>query len=229
MAENHITQVAEVRSLEPFEDAEIHLFAAPVDGLITNVAYTPSEDVHGAYYTRQLQLYVEPKADDRGYRRVVSNIQLGTTEVLLPGRESHNAHLHFPPNSLWVNEGDSLLWSSIGSVGEGLAVPSGTVEIAFEQKQISEELAPPELWVECIPNYWIGKKVWIEYADKNIHELEERGGSFSVHEDEYVGTFEGVDTEILNLALDPIEHGKLPRKTGFPWEQVIQMKLVEGA
>lgn len=229
MENEHSTMVADVRALEPFEDVELPLFEAPFEGLITNISFTPSEDVRGAYYTRQLQVYVEPTQGGRGNRRVISNIQLGTTEVLLPGGERHNAHLHFPPNSLWVNEGDSLLWSSIGSVGEGLAVPSGTVEIAFEQKQISEELSPPELWVECIPNYWIGKKVWIEYADKNIHELEERGGSFSVHEDEYVGTFEGVDTEILKLALAPIEHGKLPRKTDFPWEQVIQMKLVEGA
>ena len=46
---------------------------------------------------------------------------------------------------------------------------------------------------------------------------------------EHTGTFLEANAEVLAVAIDPIEHGRLPRETGFGWEQVAQMKLVEEA
>lgn len=201
MTKAHVTKTAEIRALEPYEDANLPLFEAPFDGLIANVAFTPSEDLRGAYYTRQLQLNVNRD----GGQHMVGDIQLGSDEILLPGGEMHNAQLHFPPISLRVREGDALSWSSIGSVGEGLAVPAGQVEVLFERKEIAEDTSPSELWAQCVPDCWIGKKVWLEYHDKDVYSLMRKGGSFSSTAHEYVGTFQGADTDILKIAIDPLE------------------------
>jgi hypothetical protein len=96
VAEQYTTKTVQVRSLEPREDAEIPLFEAPFDGLIANVTFTPSEEIRGAYTSRgELQLYVDPRA---GSRHIVSSIQLGSPEILLPGGERHNAPLLMPPS-----------------------------------------------------------------------------------------------------------------------------------
>ena len=224
MAEEHATRAAEVRNLEPHEDAEIPLFDAPFDGLIANVTFTPSEDIWGAYYTRELQLHVHPKA---GNQHVVCSIQLGTDEVLLPGGEGHNAHLLMPPVSLRVQEGDELVWSSIGSVGEGLAVPTGTVEVVFERKEIAEYASPPELWRDCVPDYWIGKDLLVESTHRDIHGPNRMRGGGDLYTWESVGTFKEADLEVMEITVHPIEHGRLPRDTGFPYTQVLTLKLME--
>jgi hypothetical protein len=225
MPEEHTTMTAEVRRLEPLEDAEIPLVEAPFDGLIANVAFTPSEDVQGAYYTRQLSLSVHR---DGALHHAVGSIQLGTDEMLLPGGERHNVPLLFPPISMRVHEGDALVWSSIGSVGEGLAVPEGVVEIVFERKDTPDRPTySPELWREYVPNFWISKDVWLRYSDHDIHSPQMRGETFSHQEWEAAGTFQGADSKILKVAVYPLEHGHLPRNTGFPYDQVVRMKLVE--
>jgi hypothetical protein len=131
------------------------------------VVFTPSEDVQGAYYTHQLDLSVHR---DGALHHALGSIQLGTDRVLLPGGEKHNAHLYFPPISLRVHEGDALVWSSIGSVGEGLAVPEGVVEIVFERKDTPDRPTySPELWSEYVPDYWIGKDALVEVNNRDIH------------------------------------------------------------
>ena len=220
----HTTKTVQVRRLEPHEDAELPLFDAPFDGLIANVTFTPSEEIRGAYSGRELQLYVEPKA---GSRHIVSTIQLGSDEVLLPGDEKHNARLLFPPNALKVREGDALLWSSIGSVGEGLAVPSGTVEVVFESKEVPEGTITLERLRECVPDYWVGKNVLVEYLSRDIHGPNRIQGRASVYNWEVVGTFLKADRRVIAVRVHPIEHGRLPRDTGFPYYRVGQLKLME--
>jgi hypothetical protein len=78
-----------------------------------------------------------------------------------------------------------------------------------------------------MPDYWIGKKVWVEYHDQDVFSLMRKDGSFSSTSHEYVGTFNGADTEFLTITIDPLEHGKLPRRAGFKWSQVTAMKLME--
>jgi hypothetical protein len=226
VAEQYTTKTVQVRSLEPREDAEIPLFEAPFDGLIANVTFTPSEEIRGAYTSRgELQLYVDPRA---GSRHIVSSIQLGSPEILLPGGERHNAPLLMPPVSLRVREGDSLVWSSIGSVGEGLEVPASEVEVVFERKDIAEDASPPELWRECVPAHWIGKDVLVEHGHRDIHgPRRPRGGSYNLYTWESVGTFEEADLEVIAVRVHTIEHGRLPRDTGFPYTQVIRLKLME--
>lgn len=225
MAQGHTTMTAEVRRLEPFENAEIPLFEVPFDGLIANVTFTPSEDLQGAHYTRQLDISVHR---DGARHHAVGMIQLGTDEVLLPGGERHNAYLSFPPVSLRVTEGDTLVWSSIGSVGEGLAVPSGTVEVVFERKDTPcSPTYSPELWKEYVPDYWIGKDVLVEYHDRDIHGPNVPTGSFSSRQYEDVGTLRGADSRVLQVSVHPKEHGRLPRNTGYPWAQITHVKLME--
>lgn len=225
MAVEHVTKTAEVRRLEPHEDAEIPLFKVPFDGVIANVTLTPSEDIHGAYYTRQLDLSAHRGGS---LDHAVGTVQLGSTDILLPGGERHNVHLYMPPINLRVSEGDALVWSSIGSVGEGLEVPTCEVEVVFERKDISDDATPPRLWRECVPDYWIGKKVWVHYNDVDVHSMMMAGRTFSSSAQDYVGTFQGADDEILQVAVDPLEHGMLPRDTGFPYGHVDQLKLMEG-
>ena len=126
-----------------------------------------------------------------------------------------------------MREGDALVFHSIGSVGEGLAVPACTVEVIFEPKRIPEALIPPELWVACIPDYWIGKKVFLEYADKDVHQLGQSGGVFSAESHEYVAMLHGADEEVVQVAIEPLEHGRLPRNAGFRWGHITEMKLME--
>ncbi len=226
MAEGYTTRTVAVRRLEPKEDAEIALFEAPFDGLIANVTFTPSKDIRGAYYTRQLDMSVFRNGSRH---HAVGSIQLGTDEVLLPGGEKHNARLHMPPVSLRVHEGDSMVWSSIGSVGEGLAVPEGVVEVVFERKDTPySDTYSPDLWRQYVPDYWIGKDMLLRYHDQDIHEAKRTArGPFSSQYHEYVGTFQGADSEMLQVAVHPIEHGRLPRDTGFPYGHVDNLKLME--
>ena len=133
VAEGYTTRRAKIKELDPHEDAEIRLFEAPFDELIANVAFIPSEQLQGHYYTRQLTLSVYGK---NSKRYVVALVQLGSNEILLPGGERHNAHLLMPPTSLRVREGDSLVWSSIGSAGDGLAVPASSVEVALSGRTL---------------------------------------------------------------------------------------------
>ncbi len=223
MAEDYTTKTVEVRALEPHEDAEITLFDAPFEGVIANVTFTPSEDIKGAYYTRALHL----QSKRNGQERMVADIQLDSTDILLPGNERHNARLTMPPSALLVREGDSLVWSSIGSVGEGLTVPEATVEIVFEQKVVTGDPSSPEYWRDSVPNYWIGKKVLIEHCHRDIHGPNRMSGSGSLYFWEDVGTFRGADSEVFQVSIDPIEHGNLPRDTGFLLTQTMQLKLTE--
>ena len=105
MTEEHVTITAKIRKLEPHEDVVLPLFEAPFDGVIANVAFTPSVDLRGAYNTRQLQLVVNRD----GGQHMGADIQLGSVEILLPGGERHNSQLHFPPISLRVHAGDVLV------------------------------------------------------------------------------------------------------------------------
>ncbi len=224
VADGHTTMTAEIEGLDPHEDSEIRLFEAPFDGLIANIAFTPSEDVQGRYYTRQLNLGVQRKD---GGRHVVALVQLGSDEIMLPGGERHNAHLLVPPVSLRVREGDYLVWSSIGSVGEGLAVPAGSVEVVFERRDIAADASPPELWRNCVPDYWIGKHVLVQYNDRDIHGPNAPKGEFSTYTWEDVGTFRDADAEVLQITVHPREHGRLPRDTAYPYERVTYLKLME--
>jgi hypothetical protein len=225
MAQEHTTMTAEVRGLEPFEDAEIPLFEAPFDGLIANVVFTSSEDVQGAYYTRQLDFSVHR---DGALHHAVGSIQLGTDRVLLPGGEKYNAHLYFPPISLRVHEGDTLVWSSIGSVGEGLAVSEGVVEIVFERKDTPDRPTySPELWSEYVPDYWIGKDALVEVNNRDIHSPNTPSGSFSTFAREDLGTVVRAHAEGIVLSLHPKEHGHLPQDSGCPYTQVGYLKLIE--
>ncbi len=225
MNEKYTTKTAEIRGFDPHEDAEIPLFEAPFDGLIANVTYTPAEDIQGAHDTRSLHLIHHPRA---GYdRKTVANLWLEAADVLLPGGERHNVRMSFPPVSLKVHDGEPLLWSSLGSVGVGLAVPAGTVEIIFERKQIADDLSPPELWAQCVPDYWIGKKVLVKHTSKGTPRPEHGPGAYSKYEWELTGTLEGADSQILKIEVDPIEHGHLPRKGGLPLRRVEQIKLLE--
>jgi hypothetical protein len=226
MTEKHITKTAEVRGIDPHEDAEILLFEAPFNGLIANVAFTPSEDVRGAYYTRELQLYSKLKA---GGGHLVSSIQLSGDDIWLPSGERHHAQLLFPPASLRVREGDAQSWSSIGSVGEGPAVPAGTVEVVFERKQIDEDLAPPELWAACVPNYWIGKQVLVKHESSHTPAPGGPTGATQAYYWEHIGTVHSADSESFNVVAEPLEHGRLPRNVGYRWQEVRQVKLVEDA
>lgn len=219
MADEYTTRIAQVRSIEPREDVEIALLEAPFDGLIANVTLTPSEDIRGAYYTRSLQLIVHPK--------VVANLSLESNDVLLPGGEKHNMRMKLPTSSLRVRAGEPLLWSSIGSAGEGLAVPESSVELIFEQKDIPESLSPPELWIHCVPNYWIGKKVLVQHEYGITSSPEHGRGAYSAYISEHAGTFQGADSNVLQVRLDPIEHGRLPRNAGFPWQSAVEIKLIE--
>jgi len=216
---------AEVRRLEPFEDAEIPLFEAPFDGLIANVSFTPSEDVRGAYYTRQLDLSVHR---DGARHHGMGSINPSTDQVLLPGGERHNAHLSFPPVSLRVVEGDMLVWSSIGGVGEGLALPEGVVGVVFERKDTPySPTYSPELCREYVPDYWVGKDVLVEYHDSDIHGPNMPRGSFSTRLYENVATFRGGDSRVLQVSVHPKEHGHLPQTTGYPWARIAHLKLME--
>ncbi len=136
-------------------------------------------------------------------------------------------HLLFPPVSLRVREGDGLVWSSIGSVGEGLAVPEGSIEIVFERKDIPEDAPQPELWRACIPNYWIDKDVLVMSHEREVHGPNAPTGSFSAYTWEDVGTLRGADYEQLEVSVHPKEHGRLPRDTGFPYTRVAHLKLME--
>ena len=222
--DKYSTIAADVKELGSHEDAEIRLFEAPFDGIISNVTFTPSKDVQGKYYSRQLDLRVHTT---EGGHRAVSTIQLGSDEILLPSGEKHNAHLLMPPTSLPINQGDYLVWSSIGSVGEGLVVPSGQVEIVFEQKDIADGESLHERWRQCVPEYWRGKKVLIEYQDQDVHGPNRPTGEFSTYVWEDVGIFLGADSRVLQIAVDAKEHGRLPRDTGYRYEQVTELKLME--
>ena len=101
------------------------------------------------------------------------------------------------------------------------------MEVTFERRDIAKAASPPKLWVNCVPDYWIGKKVWVEYHDQDVYSLMQKGGTFSSTSHEYVGTFHSADADTLKIAIDPLEHGKLPRCAGFKWGQVTAMKLME--
>jgi hypothetical protein len=224
VAEKYSTMMTEVRKLEPFEDVEIPLFEVPFDGLIANITLIPSDDIQGKHLTRQLDISRHLKAVGR---RALSSVQLGSDEILLPAGERHNARLQFPPQHLQVREGDELVLHSSGSGGEGLTVPACTMEVVFEQRQIHEELSPPELCIACIPDYWVGKKLLVKYYEQNVQQLRQGSGAFSTTAHEYVGTFLGATVEGLEVVIDQLEHGRLPRNTLFPWGRVTQTKLME--
>lgn len=175
------------------EDFEATLVEAPFDGLIANATYAPSKSIQGAYYARQLNLSVHPGGK---IHHIVAPIQLNSDEILLPAGERHNVDLLMPPVSMRVRKGDSLVWSSIGSVGEGQEVAASEIEITFERKDVVEDTPLLDLWKQCVPTFWVGKDVWVIHHDRDI--VSPRY-AFTSTEFETKGTFLGADTAGIRL------------------------------
>ena len=193
MTEQYVIKSAEIPRIGDHDDFETVLVEAPFDGLIANALYVPAENIQGAYYTRQLNLSVHR---DGKIHHAVSTIQLNSNDVLLPAVERHRADLLMPPISMRICKGDSLVWSSIGSVGEGLEVPDSRIEITFERKSIFEDASLPDLWRQCVPEYWLGKDVRVTHHDRDIVSPRH---AFTSTAFESTGTFLGADTSGIRL------------------------------
>lgn len=219
VAEEYVTQSAEIPSLKKYEDCDIVLFEAPFDGLIANAVFTPSEYIQGAYYTRSLQLHVRSQDDSN---HVVTNLSLDSDDVLLPGDRSQNLSMIFPPVSVRVRKNDSIVWSSIGSVGEGLTVPSSEVEILFEKRGIVENVPLPVLWRSCVPSYWIGKSVRVTYHDRDI--VSPRS-DFSSTFLTVTGKLLGADTSGVRLQVQPDDSEPIKERLLF-YNRIGELELI---
>lgn len=223
MTEEYVTRSAETPTIGEHEDCDAILLEAPFDGLIANIAFTPSQDIQGAYYTRSLQLRVRPQA---GSSHVVTHLSLDSDDVLLPGGERQNLSVLFPPVSLRVREGYSLVWSSIGSVGKGLAVPTGSVEVLFERREIKEDAPLPGLWRSCVPSYWINKNVQVIHHDRDI--VSPRS-NFSSTFFETTGNLLGADTSGIRLQVQSDESGETAKERLLFFNRVEKLKLITDA
>ena len=222
MEEKYVTRSAETPALGEREDCDDVLLEAPFDGLIANVAFTPSQDIQGAYYTRSLQLHARSQASSH----IVTHLSLDSDDLLLPSDERQSLPMLFPPVSLRVREGDSLVWSSIGSVGEGLAVPTGSVEILFERREISEYASLPGLWRSCVPSYWINKSVQVIHHDRDI--VGPRS-NFSSTFFETTGYLLGADTSGIRLQIRSDENDESAKETLLFFNRVEKLKLITDA
>lgn len=219
VAEEYVTQSAEIPSLKKYEDCDIVLFEAPFDGLIANAVFTPSEYIQGAYYTRSLQLHVRSQDDGN---HVVTDLSLDSDDVLLPGYRSQNLSMIFPPVSVRVRKNDSIVWSSIGSVGEGLIVPSSEVKILFEKRDVEENVSLPVLWRSCVPSYWIGKDIQVTYHDRDI--VSPRG-NFSSTFLAITGNLLDADTSGIRLRVQP-EDGESMKERLLFYNRIGELGLI---
>lgn len=67
----------------------------------------------------------------------------------------------------------------------------------------------------------------VESTHRDIHGPNRMRGAGDLYTWEFIGTFAEADIEVLGITVHPIEHGRLPRDTGFPYTQVLSFKLME--
>jgi len=217
---NPETKQARVDALGPSESRDTEVFTAPADGLVANVVYTPAADIRGSFDSpRILELAVGRW--DESESRYLASASANSDDFFLPAGDAQNLPLVFT-NRLHVREGDVLYWRSHVLEGyEGTPDPGGTVEVVFEPRTVTAAGPAERDWREYVPNYWIGRTVWVEFFRRP------RGEPNTMYTWNHRGEVVGASEQGLLIDVDvPPQLGTARQKAAYPYREIMDVWLV---
>ena len=188
---NYETRTLEVPTYDENEGSETLLFVVPRNCLLANAVYAPAGELRGDYH-RSRSLSLRGHSEHRSETWLLAGASTGGPEFFLPSGMPQNMRFFAATVGHYLRKGDEVHWYSSGlglEERDGIADPGGTVEILLEERTVEGELSR-ERWRECVPDYWVGKGMWIEYLEKPLSSLPPGGGG--LYSWEYFGILEEV-------------------------------------